>query len=1217
MAKVIAENGSASAEGRTSVIASPPSVTNTLTVASTNPSSGVPITVSPSDNNGQSNDNTQFTRTYNNSVVVSLGAAASAGGNNFSSWTGCDSVAGTTCTVTMNADRTVTANYGGGSGQPALRFIPLAPCRIADTRNATGPIDGHTSRDFVIPDSSCGVPATAAAYSLNVTVVPHGGLGYLTVWPSGQSQPLVSTLNSLDGRIKANAAIVPAGTGGAISIYVTDTTDVILDINGYFVPATSNPSALAFFAVPPCRVADTRDSSFPPLLGPPSLIARQARSFPVLSSSCNIPSVAQAYSLNFTVVPPGPLGFLTIWPTGMDRPLVSTLNAPTGTVTANAAIVPAGINGAISAYVTDNTDLVIDINGYFAPSTLGTDLSLYTLPPCRVLDTRETPIGSLPDTISVDTTDSPCRVIPSGQAVVLNATVVPPQPLGFLTLWPSGQARPLVSTLNALDGQITSNMAIVPTSSGVIDAYATNPTQLILDTSGYFASGTAPAPITYLLTVARSGSGSGTITSLDNKINCGALCTVSYVNGTVVMLTASAASGSSFAGWSGCDSTSGTACTVTMNADRTVTANYIPPRTLMVASTNPSSGVAIAVSPLDNNGQGNGTTQFTRTYTNGATVTLGAPPTFGGNNFSSWTGCDSTSGIACTVTMNASRTVTANYLKPAQAPHCVYVANQGTGTNNTISAYTVGATGALASLPDSITQMGPTSLAVDPKGQFLYVPSFTVLVDPITLVAAGPISVYAIGNSCQLTEIAGSPFLVSSGQVPLSVAIASDTTGRGQFAYASNFSDGGLSGYTLNPSTGVLTKIQQATFPTGQVPTGVAVDPNNKFVYSANFLSNNISGLTINPMSGTLTPIVGSPFAAGSSPISIVMHPTRNFAYVANESSSNISGYTIGHTGVLTELACSPFGGGTLPFSLVAPFSNSPIAVHPTGKFVYAATTQGIFILSVDTSAGPTAGCLTLQSVPVAPAAFPSTITIEATGSFAYVTDSVASSMSSYSIDQSTGGLTPIPSSATQTGPGPIYVITTPFQAPAASFTWPVDPNNSSNGFYDACADWPGDPQGCYWLTSGGWRDVQPFQKHLYSGYGYHLGADWNLGSGSDDANLPVYAIASGTVSSVQPNVSGWGNLIFVIHNTSSGTYTSMYAHVNWTDSGPPTVGDTAARGQQIAKIGNGNGLYPYHLHLEVRVGNSTSAGTGYTDSQVTSGPQGQIDPDLFIATHR
>ena len=72
----------------------------------------------------------------------------------------------------------------------------------------------------------------------------------------------MSTLNSLDGRIKANAVIVPAGSDEAISVFATNTTDVVLDIDGYFVPAT-DPSALDFFPLTPCRVADTRKDTFP------------------------------------------------------------------------------------------------------------------------------------------------------------------------------------------------------------------------------------------------------------------------------------------------------------------------------------------------------------------------------------------------------------------------------------------------------------------------------------------------------------------------------------------------------------------------------------------------------------------------------------------------------------------------------------------------------------------------------------------------------------------------------------------------------------------------------------------------------------------------------------------------------------------------------------------------------------------------------------------
>ena len=61
-------------------------------------------------------------------------------------------------------------------------------------------------------------------------------LGYLTVWPTGQPQPFVSTLNAIDDMIVANALIVPAVMGGAISSFVTDQTHLVLDANGYFAP---------------------------------------------------------------------------------------------------------------------------------------------------------------------------------------------------------------------------------------------------------------------------------------------------------------------------------------------------------------------------------------------------------------------------------------------------------------------------------------------------------------------------------------------------------------------------------------------------------------------------------------------------------------------------------------------------------------------------------------------------------------------------------------------------------------------------------------------------------------------------------------------------------------------------------------------------------------------------------------------------------------------
>jgi hypothetical protein len=83
--------------------------------------------------------------------------------------------------------------------------------------------------------------------------------------------------------------------------------------------------------------------------------------------------------------------------------------------------------------------------------------------------------------------------------------------------------------------------------------------------------------------------------------------------------------------------------------------------TLTVASANPASGVAITVSPADNNSASNGTTSFTRTYNSGTSVTLTAPATSGGNSFLSWTGCTSSSTVTCTVAMSGNTTVTAGY----------------------------------------------------------------------------------------------------------------------------------------------------------------------------------------------------------------------------------------------------------------------------------------------------------------------------------------------------------------------------------------------------------------------------------------------------------------------------------------------------------------------------------------------------------------------------
>ncbi len=384
--------------------------------------------------------------------------------------------------------RTVTA-----TPPPANLFVAVAPCRVVDTRNASGEfggptLAGGTARSFPVPESNCGIPPSAQAFSLNITVVPAGPLSYLTVWPTGQTQPFVSTLNSMDGQVVANAAIVPAGTDGAISVYVTGRTDVVVDIDGYF---TADGSGSPFYALTPCRVADTRNPAGP--FGGPSLAGGANRSFPFPSSACSIPATAQAYSLNATVVPQGSLGYLTLWPAGETQPFVSTLNSPEGQVVANAALVPAGTLGAVSAFATDRTGLILDVNGYFGAPASGA-LSFFPVAPCRVVDTR-LESGDLggPTIGAGESRDFPlpegdCGIPPGASAYSLNVTVVPQGPLPYLTLWPTGESQPLVSTLNSMAGQVVANAAIVPAgTNGSLSVYVAGDSDVILDINGYFA----------------------------------------------------------------------------------------------------------------------------------------------------------------------------------------------------------------------------------------------------------------------------------------------------------------------------------------------------------------------------------------------------------------------------------------------------------------------------------------------------------------------------------------------------------------------------------------------------------------------------------------------------------------------------------------------------------------------------------------------------------
>lgn len=380
-------------------------------------------------------------------------------------------------------------------------FVPVTACRVADTRATSGfaspfgppYVTGNGYRSFPIPQGSCGVPSTAKAYSLNITALPRGKqLQYITVWPSGQSRPVVSTLNAFDGRVVTNSAIVPAGTSatnGGVSIYVSEDTELLVDVNGYFIDPTAG-SGLLFYTANPCRIADTRGySGVVAPFSTPYMSAGATRTFPIAQSPCAVPA-PQVYSLNITVVPrTSTLQSLTMWPTGQTKPPVMTVSSVNGQVVAGAALVQAGTSGSVNVSASEDTEVLFDINGYFA-ATSDTGLSFTEVTPCRVIDTRQnTSIGpSTASQRSIDVLGSGCSIPSSAKAYSVNITVLPVKTLQYLSAWPTGQTFPTVSTLNSFNGAWVANAAIVPAGTGgKIDVLASDQTEVIIDINGYFA----------------------------------------------------------------------------------------------------------------------------------------------------------------------------------------------------------------------------------------------------------------------------------------------------------------------------------------------------------------------------------------------------------------------------------------------------------------------------------------------------------------------------------------------------------------------------------------------------------------------------------------------------------------------------------------------------------------------------------------------------------
>jgi len=304
--------------------------------------------------------------------------------------------------------------------------------------------------------------------------------------------------------------------------------------------------------------------------------------------------------------------------------------------------------------------------------------------------------------------------------------------------------------------------------------------------------------------------------------------------------------------------------------------------------------------------------------------------------------------------------------------------------------------------------VSPQSIAVAPSGQFAYVAEGCG--DGIF----GYVSMYTIDATTGALASIGPP-IITNDEGARSVAVSPD----GRFAYAANWGEGdtqgSISAYTINLTTGALTFTASAWAPCEAPPSpgscapwSMTVHPSGKFAYVANeggFAPTSVSTYAVDPATGTLR-LIGL-VAVGSRAIYLAMHPSGKFAYVA-ESNGNVSTYVINTTtGVLTSV-------GT-----VATGSTPPsIAIHPSGKFAYVAVIgNGISTYSID----PTTGTL----APVGTVALGSgSIAIHPSGKFAYVANADSSVVSTYTIDTATGALTS--KGTIPAGSGPTSIVIHP-----------------------------------------------------------------------------------------------------------------------------------------------------------------------------------------------
>ena len=369
----------------------------------------------------------------------------------------------------------------------ASRFIAVTATRLLDTRAARARVASGEARTLTVAGVG-DVPPTATAVVVTLTVTDATGDGFVAVFPSGRPMPMVSSVNYVTGQTIANLATVPVGVDGAIDVYVSVATHVVVDVTGAYEPSRAT-AAGRFVPLGPTRAYDSRTQG--------GLMARGTTRVVDLAVT-GVPADAAGVALNVTVTASVGAGYWTVWGAGAAQPGTSSLNVEHGGQTIAAQVIVALTDPSIAVFTQTGGHLVVDVAGYMtgASAPEHTDGLFVPVTPTRLVDTRITaPSLGDADALELGVDDVAGPLAGSVSAMVGTVTVTETGAPGYVTGFAAGNEVPVASNLNVERAdQTLANHALLPVGVRGIGVYAQSATELVVDVTGFVLGPPRPSP---------------------------------------------------------------------------------------------------------------------------------------------------------------------------------------------------------------------------------------------------------------------------------------------------------------------------------------------------------------------------------------------------------------------------------------------------------------------------------------------------------------------------------------------------------------------------------------------------------------------------------------------------------------------------------------------------------------------------------------------------